>query len=661
MVYEFDEFRLDAESLMLYHLGSEVSLVPKAVETLLVLIENQGKIISKNELIEAVWPDTVVEESNLSLYLHILRKTLGDRKDGKPYVETYRRRGYRFKGEAHVVRQEVSDEHYAWVVDKPDQDASNIATQSGRFYILKDWDDDQSGSEAVRPTDVSGKSLPDTEKPTDETTRNRLRYVFLLSLGVFLLAAIFAASFYWGSVQETAANADTPRTIAILPFKPLVGENHDGLADALIARLGERGGIEVRPLNSTRALVFAGKDTVAIGRALATDAVLEGGVQRSDGKVHTNIRLVKVADGSSLWTETFDGNYQDLLRERGLIDRLAVAIALRLTGSAATGSITHRTENVEAWEYYVKGRYMVGQLTAEKVKGSIDYFGKAAALDPNYALAYAGLSWANTTLAPASDYPPTEVFPKAKAAAMKALEIDDQLSEGHSAMAWILFWNEWDWAGTEDQCKRAIELNPNNADAHRSYAHLLSIVGRHSEALAEIERARALDAINPLNEAIEGQFLLFAGQQDKALDKLRRTVDILPEFWLAHLLISSIYIEKGMFEEAVSEADLAAKYSGGTNHPAAFKGYALAKLGKTTEARKVLDELSGQAKGKFVNPSYFALIYNALGDTDKAIAWLERGIEQRDCKMVFLKVEPKWNNLRSEPRFIELIKKMRLD
>ncbi len=668
-VYEFDDFWLDAGSLMLYHLGREVSLVPKAVEVLLVLVENQGKIISKNELIEAVWPDTVVEESNLSLYLHILRKTLGDRKDGKPYLETFRRRGYRFNGDVRHV-QNSADSHYAWVVDNPTQDARNTATQSGRFHILKDRNGDQSesGDEKAEPLasliDTSGTNSSDTNTSENEIKLNK-RYVFSLSLGVILLAAIAAGSFYWRSRQEAADNADAPKSLAILPFKPLVADNRDefleiGMADALISSLSERREIEVRPLSSVRAFVRAGKDPVAIGQALATDAVLDGGVQRSGDNIHINARLIKVADGSSLWTETFDGNYQELLGERGLIDRLTAVVALRLAGSAGTAPFTHHTENVEAWEYYLRGSYQAGHLTPPKIQESIDYYQKAIDRDPNYALAYAGLSRAYIALAPSSDYPPTEVFPRAKDAALKAIEIDERLAEGHAVLCSIRFWYEWDWSGAEDQCRQAVQLNGNSAEAHYTYAHLLSNIGRHSEALAEMKRARALDPVNLRVNALEGQFLLHAGQTDEALEKLRKTVELLPELWLGHLFISSIYIEKGMYAEAVSEADLASKYSGASNHPAAFKGYALAKAGKN-EARKVLDELSGHAKERFVPPYYFALVYNGLGDTDKAVGWLERGLEQRDCKMVFLKVEPKWNNLRSNPRFVQLIKKMRFD
>jgi tetratricopeptide (TPR) repeat protein len=288
-------------------------------------------------------------------------------------------------------------------------------------------------------------------------------------------------------------------------------------------------------------------------------------------------------------------------------------------------------------------------------------FPESARRDPAYALAYAGLSRAYISFPPSSDFPPTECFQKAKAAANKALEIDDRLAEGHSVLGAILFWYEWDWIGSEQQSRRAIALDANSADAHYTYAHLLSNTGRHAEALVEMKRARDLDPINLRITALEAQFLLHAGQTEVALNKLRKTVELSPKFWLGHLVLSSVFIEKGMYTEAVREADLAKESSGASNHPLAFKGYALAKAGKKAEAHLVLDELSRQSSERFVPPYYFALVYNGLGETEKAISWLERGFDQRDSKMVFLKVEPKWDNLRSNPRFINLLRQMNLE
>lgn len=479
--YEFGEFRLDAGSMMLYRGDEETPLAPKAVETLLALIERRGEIVSKDELLHTIWPDAFVEESNLFRYVHFLRKILGEHGNGKPYLETFRRRGYRFNGEVRLRRMGVNGE------------AQN------------------------------GRSTTSSERGDNDVEPN------------------------------------TGRTNSLTP-----------------------------PV------------------------------------------------------ENLGGNLPDV-NSNGKDKRL------------------YRAENAQAWEFYLKGLHLVGRITPPEIQKSIEYFQKAIALDPNYDPAYAALAGAYVSLVPSSDFPPSECFPRAEAAARRALKINSRSAEAHAALAWIMFWYKWDWKESENHCRGANGLDPNSADGHYAYAHLLSNTGRHDEALVKMMRARELDPIWFVGEALEGQFLLHAGQTEEALHKLQRIVELFPEFWLAHLFLSSTYIEKGMYKEAEAEADLAKQFAGASNHPDAFKGYALARAGKDTEARKVLDELSGQAKGRYVNPYYFALIHNALGDSNTAIAWLERGLEQRDCKMVFLKVEPKWDNLRSESRFVQLIKKMRFD
>jgi tetratricopeptide (TPR) repeat protein len=254
-----------------------------------------------------------------------------------------------------------------------------------------------------------------------------------------------------------------------------------------------------------------------------------------------------------------------------------------------------------------------------------------------------------------------EFFPKAKAAAQKAIEIDDRLAEAHAVLGWIIFWYDWDWNAAEIQDRRAIELDPNSADAHEVYAHLLSNTGRPVQALFEIKLARELDPLNLRINALEGQFLLHAGQTDEALVQLQKTFELSPNFWLAHNIASSAYIEKEMYSEAIAEANKARELSGISSHPIAFSGYALAKSDKKTEARAALEQLLKLSTERYVPPYHIALIYNGLGETEETLAWLERGFQRRDAKMVFLKVEPKWNNLRSDSRFVDLIRRMNFE
>jgi len=318
------------------------------------------------------------------------------------------------------------------------------------------------------------------------------------------------------------------------------------------------------------------------------------------------------------------------------------------------------TENVEAYRLYSKGRYHIFKLTPPEIQKGMSYFQQTIEADPYYALAYVGLSDAYRSLALAGETPSTEVMPKAKAAANKALEIDDRLAEAHNSLSSIIFWYDWDWNAAENQLKRALELNPNNADAHFFYAYILSNMGRHAEALSEAKRAGELDPLSLVFSALEGQFLLHAGQADEALAKLQKTFEMDSNFAPAHLVASSVYIEKGMYREAVAEARKVRELNITTSQPIAFLCYALAKSGKQAGARDELEKLLKLSKERYVSPYTIALIYNGLNERDEALVWLERGFEKRDPRMTFLKVEPKWNNLRSEPRFVSLIKRMNL-
>jgi serine/threonine-protein kinase len=251
-------------------------------------------------------------------------------------------------------------------------------------------------------------------------------------------------------------------------------------------------------------------------------------------------------------------------------------------------------------------------------------------------------------------------MPKAKAAAQRAVEIDETLPEAHAILGLIIFWYDWDWQAAEKEYRRALELNPNSAEAHFVYAHLLSNTARHEQALAEIKLSRELNPVSLPTNAVEGQILFFAGKSDEALDRLNKTIDLNPNFWFPYLFISGVYTEKGMHAEAVSALKKAEELSGNYQSEA-YRGYALARWGKQTEARAVLDGLFKLSNERYVPPYYFALVYNGLGESDKALDYLEKAFAEKNLLMVFLKVDPKWNNLRNEPRFADLMRRMNFE
>lgn len=632
-IYEFGDFRLDAGNRLLTNGNDEpLPLTPKVFDTLLYLVRHSGKTIEKDELMREIWTDTVVEENNLSQNISILRRVFGEKPGEGRFIATVPGHGFRFVPKVREI-----------------EEAENGTKKEEKHLAAAEITNDK--IQISKPQIADGKP-------------NRLR--FALFAGLIIIALGSLGYYLWRENTKPAVIVPI-KTIAILPFKPLVADNRDealeiGMTDTLIARLGDNREIVVRPLSSVRKFGALEQDALDAGHALNVEAVLDGSIQRWGDGIRVNARLIRVADGSLLWTGTFDEKFTNIFAVQDAIsNRVAAALALRLSGDEKMRLTKRYTENVEAYQLYLMGRFHVFKLTPPEVNKGISYFQQAIAIDSNYALAYTGLSDAYRSLALGSEMPPVEFLSKSKAAALRAVELDDALSEAHTALGITVFWGEWNWNEAENQFKRALELNPNSANAHLFYAQMLSNMGRHGEALAEIKRARELDPLFPFAGALEGQFLLYAGQPDEALDRLRKTAELEPNFWMPHLFASSVYIEKGMYAEAITEARLARKLSPALTISTAFESYALAKAGRSDEARALLDELLKLSTARFVPPCHIALIYNGLGEKDETLNWLERGFEQRDPKMSFLKVDQKWNNLRNEPRFIDLMKRMELD
>ncbi len=484
-------------------------------------------------------------------------------------------------------------------------------------------------------------------------------------IGVLSIFAIGATGFYlWRENAKNIATTNPPvKTVAVLPFKALVSENRNevlefGMADTLIVKLSGGEEVIVRPFSAVRRYGLLDKDSLTAGRELGVESVLDGTIQNWGDRIRVSARLLRTSDGKQLWAGQFDEKLTDIFAVQDSIsERVAAALKIRLGNREKN----HQTENVEAYQLYMKGRYHILKLELSETNKAISYFQQAIAVDQSYARAYLGLANSYRSLVLAGEMTPTEFLPKAKAAANKAIEIDDTLAEAHAELCYIVFRYDWNWNEAGNHCKRALELDPNDAEAHHAYAHVFSIAGRHSEGLAEIKRARELDPLNLRISTIEAQFLIYAERTDEALFRLQKAIELEPDFWFTHNFASSAYIEKGMYAEAIAEAHKARELSGGITQPIGFLGYALAKSGKKAEARTELEALLKLSTERYVPPYHIALIYNGLGERDETLAWLERGFEQRDPRMTFLKVEPKWNNLRNEPRFIDLMRRMNFE
>jgi TolB-like protein/DNA-binding winged helix-turn-helix (wHTH) protein/Tfp pilus assembly protein PilF len=603
-----------------------VPLPEKAFDTLCILVRRGNRLVRKDELLNEVWPDAIVEENNLDKNISLLRQVLGER-DGKgKFIETVRGHGFRFVPE---VREVETEETYREPSreEPPSQPSTLRVSEPRRRTVL------------VKPE-----------------RRTRLLLLALIALSA---AAGVVGIYFW---RRSSANTTTTKIIAVLPFKSLVAAERDealelGMADALISKLSEADEITVRPLSAVRRYDSPDQDSIAAGRQLNVEAVLDGSLQTSGDRIRVTARLVRVSDGKQLWASQLDEKYTDIFRVQDSIsERVANALKIRLTNN----DNRRHTDKFEAYEFYMKGLLHALRLTRAETEKAVGYFQQAIELDRNYSLPYLGLARAYMAMALTSGLPSSQVIPKAKDAALRAVEIDPGNSEGYETLALISFWYEWDWQAAEKYCERALDLDPKNTEAHFAYAHLLSNSGRHEKALAEIKLARELDPLSLRNNAAEGQIFFFAKEYDNALDRLKKTIDLDPSFWLSHLFISRVYTEKGMHSEAVEEAKKAAELSGNSQSHA-YRAYALARWGKFSEARQVLNELLKTSTETYVPPYNIALVYHALGERDRALDYLEKGFSERDVRMVFLKVEPYWDTLRSEPRFIDLIKRMNIE
>jgi TolB-like protein/Tfp pilus assembly protein PilF len=551
--------------------GTPVPLLPKAFEALTYLVEREGLVLDKDELMRAIWPDTFVEENNLTQIISTVRRALGEARGEHRYIATVPGRGYQF----------VAD---------------------------------------VRPAGP-GTSL--TTPPA--------------------------------------------RSIVVLPFAN-VGHDAaleyfaDGLADDLIASLSRLNGLRV--VARTSAFFFKDRpsDIREIAKHLGVHLVLEGSVRRSGPRLRVTAQLINAADGCHVWSDRYDRemDMRDVLTVQDEIrEAVLTALTPNLAGVDQRPVLEHKTANAAAYEMYLKGRFHLFRMTPAGIDAGVQYFKDAITHDPSYALAYVGLAHAQRVRAVSLERSPGEVASEGKAAALRALEIDRTLAEAHAVLAFHVYWFEWDWETAEKHFTRALKLNPNSADTYWMYAHLPSSAGRHDEALEAIAQARALDPLSGLINAVEGQCLLHAGRTDDAIVRLREAIELDPKSRIARLIAARAYIEKGMLDAAVQEAREAHALTPSNSRARSLEIVANARRGERREARAAFKTLLQLSRERYVAPYNLAVACNGLDDTADAIAWLERACDSHDLRMVFLNVDPAWNNLRSDMRFRRLLKRMR--
>jgi DNA-binding winged helix-turn-helix (wHTH) protein/TolB-like protein/Flp pilus assembly protein TadD len=663
-IYVFDEFQIDTQKRLLWRAGRTVPLTAKAFDLLLVLVENQGREVTKQDLMERIWADQIVEEGNLTVTMSYVRKALGEKAGDHRFIVTIPGRGYRF-----VAQVTNLDEQREFIIESKtasqvtieeetsESDEKSIAR--GKLYppaIAADVDLARQPISTLSETGLRAIALKEVR------ARDRSRLIAFVA-SIVLLATAIAAYYIW--IKRTPTGAATQiKSIAVLPFKPLLAESRDeslelGMADTLITRLSNIREINVRPISSVRKYTALEQDPIAAGREQRVDAVLDGQIQKAGDKVRITVRLLRIADGAQMWASQFDEKMTDIFAvEDSISQRVTSALALTLTSEEQRELRKRYTADANAYQLYLKGRYQLNRLTDDGFFKGRDYFQQAIDKDPNYGLAYAGLADAYNQLGGFDALPSEEAFPKAREAAEQALKLDERLAEAHSALAVVKFSYDWDFAAAEREFQRALDINPNYSDAHKMNSYYLTSMGRFEEAIGEAKRAQELDPISVEKQAGIGEVFYFQRQYDQAIEQYRKALEMDTNSGFSHWALGRTFTAQGKYNAAIEELKKAIPLSGDSpDEPAELaRTYALA--GKRDEALKIVDELRQASKHKHVAPTVMAAIYGALGDKRQAFAFLDKAFDEREFILVMLNVEPMFDPLRADPRFDDLSRRV---
>ncbi len=629
--YEFGPFRVDTEERLLLRGEEPVPLPPKAFDTLLILVNQSDRVVLKDDLMKTLWPDSFVEEANLSQNIFVLRKALGETAQDASYIKTISGRGYRFAAQVKKVA------------------GSEVVTVA---------------ESQVLPESQLGEIPPTKVSVSVGSARRDRSLAVMVAIGLLLVAGSWA----WRASRPRASAPTGRMMLAVLPFQNLTGDAEqeyfaDGLTEELITKLGRlhpaRLGVIAR--TSVMGYKHSDKRLDQIGRELGVQYVLEGSVRRSGDRVRITVQLISVADQSHLWADDYDRKLEDVLSVQ---DDVAIAVAdqtqLKLDPTQQSDLTRNRTVIPEAYEAYLRGRFFWNKRTENGFRKSIEYYDTAIARDPTFAQAYAGLADAYVLLGGYGFEPQSIIMPKAKAAALKALTIDSRLADAYTSLAMIAMQYEWNWKEAEKNYKRAIELNPNYSVAHHWYGDgYLAAVGRLDEAIAQLRQAQELDPISLVIATDLAKRLCDVGKYDEGLQLFHRIIEIDSDFVVAHYFLAQAYERQGLYPEAIAE--LQKIRTPDPSHSVASElGHVYALQGRRREALHIIDELQQESKLAYVDPWYVANVYVALGDRDVAITWLEKAYAQHSPAMNGLKIDANYAAIRTDPHFEDLVRRVGL-
>ena len=616
LVYEFGEFRLDAEGRLLSRHGKPVPLTPKAVDLLVVLVEARGNPVSKEDLLQKVWADATVEEGSLTSHISILRKALDDSTNEREFIETLPKRGYRF---AAPVRETTHD----------------------------------------LPQALTSHS----EAELTPAGRGRTR---IISTVLIAIAALLPLG-YFGAKRFLAMRQSQPGRlmIAVLPFQNLTGDPaqefvSDGLTEEMITRLGELNYEQLGVIARTSAMTYKGtaKPVGQIARELGVNYIMEGSIRSWGQKVRISAQLISASDQTHLWSQNYERNAGDILAlQSEVAQAIAKEIKIKLVPQARARLSGAVAVKPEAYDAYLKGRYFWYKRTEEGMRKGIEYFNQAIQGQPDYAAAYVGLADSYALLALRGVVPAKEAFPKARAAAQKAIDLDNALGDAYATMAHIRL-HEWDWAGLDQEFKRALELTPGNAMAYSWYSEYLTTMGRSDESIVVVAEAQKIDPVSAVVSTTLPHAYYFARRFDPAMEYLRKSLDLDPHHFMLHLRLGQVCIAKRMNQEAIEEMQKAVSDSGRSTEALAGLAQAYAAATMTGPMQQVIDELNRGTDMRYVSAYNVAKIYASLGDKTPTFAWLEKAYDEHNPDLIELKKEPCFDGMRSDPRFAALLRSM---
>lgn len=631
VIYTFGDYSLKTEDGSLWKAGERIAVTQKAVDMLTLLLENRGRVVTREQIIEKLWPETFVDENNLSVTVSMLRRAFGESGSTPKFIETIPRKGYRFNAE--VI----------------ESGTSIVITESEitRTVIEQTEIDDGNATEAIAEL---------------KSGLRRQRYLFVPVAAALIALFAFVGWTYFRGTQENAGSvAGSSRQIAVLPFRDLSGDERSkqisvGLADSLITKLAGIPELTVRPTSSIIALADGPFDTKAAADRLKVDNYLEGTIQNVEGRIKVSVQFVRSSDGSVVWAESFEESADNILR---LQDAIAMKVfsAMRIEVSPGERQTMARRESTdaEANSLYLRARYFWNKRGTDNIKRSIGLFEEAVARDPQFALGFVGVSDAYQLLSEYGGIDRKLAMDKARSAVTRAIELDDRLGEAYCSLGYLQAFYDWDFAAADASFRKAIELAPNYATAHQWYGELLAAEGRWQEGIVQMRKAAEIDPVSPIILTDIAALYYIGRQYDDAIATALQVEELAPNFALAHYFLAFSYAQKGM------EAETKKYYysADATWIPGLLESdetvYSSLPLNDLYKLR--YRDATTPPLGDYLNGYQKAMNAVLAGDNDGSFVWLEVAMAGRDRWFVNLPMDPIWDPIRSDPRYFDLLRR----